>query len=205
MPEVQAWSTLQLFPHVWFEASGMGSNMVMFVYHKAPSYDKAPLLWWGKYRMVSLFQFLSLIFPATYYHQSFSSDLYLASLCSESVEVQLSVSFQKLAYPRHFVRQDPQVQRGKAPLWFVVFDSLRDLSMSDPCLVSLTCCHFACNELGRSTAETRSNTFKYGILQLMAEILHRHLLVRVCNMCHIEGSPCDPLTWKMVQNFSHSK
>ena len=144
--------------------------------------------------MVSLFQFLSLIFPATYYHQSFSSDLYLASLCSESVEVQLSVSFQKLAYPRHFVRQDPQVQRGKAPLWFVVFDSLRDLSMSDPCLVSLTCCHFACNELGRSTAETRSNTFKYGILQLMAEILHRHLLVRVCNMCHIEGSPCDPLT-----------
>lgn len=56
-------------------ASGMGSDMAMFVYHKAPSYDK-----------------------------------------------------------------DPQVQRRKAPLWFVVFDSLRDLSMSDPCLVSLICC-----------------------------------------------------------------
>eukprot|EP00434_Breviolum_minutum_P019747 symbB.v1.2.017423.t1/scaffold1359.1/size123592/8 len=36
--------------------------------------------------------------------------------------------------------KDPRLQRGKAPLWFVVFDSLRGLSMSDPCLVSLTCC-----------------------------------------------------------------
>jgi len=56
-------------------ASGMGSDMAMFVYHRGASYDK-----------------------------------------------------------------DPRLQRGKAPLWFVVFDNLRGLSMSDPCLVSLTCC-----------------------------------------------------------------
>lgn len=81
----------------------MGSDMAMFVYHRGASYDKALSLCGEKYCTISPRQFPSSIFLLlTIINPPLL--MYPWQLSSESIEIQLSVSFQKPAYLWHLGR-----------------------------------------------------------------------------------------------------